>query len=359
MDQQRFKKSNRDKSPRGRLLIQHYIYDLQARSGGESRQLPSSRELAAQFGVSRCTVTRELEKLVRDGVLVTKQGIGTFLAPVAKTGPAKKRIIGLLFGYGINHCYSEYGWKLIAASGTVLIEHHCLVRPMSISSGEEEGFYQELCENFVDGLIWFAPPEERFPIIRRISRQLPTVVFGSSVPEECNSITIDYTGESYQEGKKLLQEGRSSFWAVQQINDSGVKSYLRGYRKAFEEAGKVFDSGMIFTGDNTLPVQLKETLQSGKRPDIFFIHAPNLREKTVRLLQEFHIDFQQECRLICGGEAGKIPGFAGWCHEQPYREIGEVAADMLLRQFAGDNRLEHRKLVTKHIAINLKEKGCV
>ena len=91
MDQRKYKKSNSDKSPRGRLLIQHYIYDLQTRSGGESRQLPSSRELAAQFGVSRCTVTRELEKLVRDGVLVTKQGIGTFLAPVAKTGPAKKR----------------------------------------------------------------------------------------------------------------------------------------------------------------------------------------------------------------------------------------------------------------------------
>ena len=92
-------------------------------------------------------------------------------------------------------------------------------------------------------MIWFAPPEERFPIIRRISRQLPTVVFGSRVPEECNSLTVDYTEESYQEGKELLREGRSSFWGIMN-NDPGAELYLRGYRKALEEAGKRLDPDM-------------------------------------------------------------------------------------------------------------------
>lgn len=354
MDQRKYKKSNSDKSPRGRLLIQHYIYDLQTRSGGESRQLPSSRELAAQFGVSRCTVTRELEKLVRDGVLITKQGVGTFLAPAAeKAGPSKRRIIGLLVGYGNNHCYNEYSWGLLAASGTALIEHHCLVRLVSISSGEPEGFYQELCENFLDGSIWFAPPKERFPVIQRISRRIPTVVFGSSVPEECSSITIDYVGESYQEGKKLLEEGRSNFWGIMR-NDSGAELYLRGYRRALEEAGKRLDPDMIFYATSALPDQLRQALQAGKRPDAFLIHSPDLREETVRLLQEFQIDFQQQCRLLCSSEAMKIPGFAGWCHEQPYQEIGKTATELLLRQFAGDSRIEHRTLVTKHFSVNLK-----
>lgn len=353
MDQQRFKKSNRDKSPRGRLLIQHYIYDLQARSGGESRQLPSSRELAAQFGVSRCTVTRELEKLVRDGVLVTKQGVGTFLAPAEKTGPLKKRIIGLLVGYGANHCYNEYSWGLLAASGIALTEHQCLVRLVNINSGEPEGFYQELCENFLDGSIWFAPPKERFPVIQRISRRIPTVVFGLNVPEKCSSITIDYVEESYQEGKKLIKDGRSSFWGIMR-NDSGAELYLRGYRKAFEEAGKKINPDRIFYANPTLPNQLREALQAGERPDAFLIHSPELREETVRLLQEFQIDFQQQCRLCCDSVAMKIPGFAGWCHEQPYQEIGKTATELLLRQFAGDSRIEHRTLATKHFTVNLQ-----
>ena len=50
----------------------------------------------------------------------------------------------------------------------------------------------------------------------------------------------------------------------------------------------------------------------------------------------------------------KIPGFAGWCHEQPYQEIGEAAIELLLRLFAGDSRIEHRTLVTKHFSVNLK-----
>lgn len=355
MDQQRFKKSNRDKSPRGRLLIQHYIYDLQARSGGESRQLPSSRELAAQFGVSRCTVTRELEKLVRDGVLVTKQGIGTFLAPAPeKAGFRKKRIIGLLFGSGANYCYGEYDWGLLALTGSILIERHCLVRPLNISSGDKEGFVQELCENFLDGLIWFSLPEERIPVAERICREIPTVVFGPFHPAGCNSIMVDYVEESYREGKLLLQEGRHSFWGIQN-DDPGAKLYLQGYRKAFEEAGKQFDSDMIFSAVTELPEQLRQALQAGKRPDVFLIHSPDLREKTIRLLQEFHIDFQKQCRLICGNAAMKIHGFAGWCHEQPYQEIGEVAVEMLLRQLNGDDHIEQKKLATRRIIVNLEQ----
>ena len=71
MDQRKYKKSNSDKSPRGRLLIQHYIYDLQTRSGGESRLLPSSRELAAQFGVMSIPTL-----LVFENGKVVKQSIG-------------------------------------------------------------------------------------------------------------------------------------------------------------------------------------------------------------------------------------------------------------------------------------------
>ncbi|UKI34332.1 MAG: hypothetical protein L6W00_13720 [Lentisphaeria bacterium] len=92
MDQRKYKKSNRDKSPRGRLLIQHYIYDLQTRSGGESRQLPSSRELAAQFGgVALHGDARTGEAGPRRGA-DHETGVGTFLAPAEKTGPLKNEL---------------------------------------------------------------------------------------------------------------------------------------------------------------------------------------------------------------------------------------------------------------------------
>ena len=132
------------------------------------------------------------------------------------------------------------------------------------------------------------------------------------------------------------------------------KASKKAARKALEEAGKRLDPDMIFYATSALPDRLRQALQAGKHPDAFLIHSPDLREETVRLLQEFQIDFQQQCRLISGSAAMKIPGFAGWCHEQPYQEIGEAATELLLRLFAGDSRIEHRTLVTKHFSVNLK-----
>ncbi|WP_404400150.1 GntR family transcriptional regulator [Pelagibacterium halotolerans] len=43
--------------------------------------LPSERELAASLGVSRVTVRKAVEDLVREGVLVQRHGSGTFVAP--------------------------------------------------------------------------------------------------------------------------------------------------------------------------------------------------------------------------------------------------------------------------------------
>jgi GntR family transcriptional regulator len=44
-------------------------------------RIDSEPQLARRFGVSRFTVTRAIEILVRDGVLTRRQGLGTFVAP--------------------------------------------------------------------------------------------------------------------------------------------------------------------------------------------------------------------------------------------------------------------------------------
>jgi len=43
--------------------------------------LPSDRELAEQWRVSRCTVRQALDNLVRDGLIERRQGKGTFVVP--------------------------------------------------------------------------------------------------------------------------------------------------------------------------------------------------------------------------------------------------------------------------------------
>lgn len=50
-------------------------------SWATNEPLPSDRELAAQWRVSRCTVRQALDNLVRDGLIERRQGKGTFVVP--------------------------------------------------------------------------------------------------------------------------------------------------------------------------------------------------------------------------------------------------------------------------------------
>src|SRR3984957_20385903 len=44
-------------------------------------RIESEPQLSRRFGVSRFTVTRAIEILVREGLLTRRQGLGTFVAP--------------------------------------------------------------------------------------------------------------------------------------------------------------------------------------------------------------------------------------------------------------------------------------
>jgi DNA-binding GntR family transcriptional regulator len=60
-------------------LVDWLREDISIRSPGA--RIDSEPQLARRFGVSRFTVTRAIEILVRDGLLTRRQGLGTFVAP--------------------------------------------------------------------------------------------------------------------------------------------------------------------------------------------------------------------------------------------------------------------------------------
>ncbi|WP_010186915.1 GntR family transcriptional regulator [Sphingomonas sp. PAMC 26605] len=56
---------------------------------GPGSALPSERDLSDMAGLSRVTVRKAIEQLVAEGVLLRKQGSGTFVAPRIETAGAK------------------------------------------------------------------------------------------------------------------------------------------------------------------------------------------------------------------------------------------------------------------------------
>lgn len=64
------------------LQLKRWIENAVARGAVKAGDaLPSERDLAAKVDVSRVTVRKAVQQLVRDGVLVQRHGSGTFVAP--------------------------------------------------------------------------------------------------------------------------------------------------------------------------------------------------------------------------------------------------------------------------------------
>ncbi len=67
------------------LQLEKALRDVLARGEWRASQaLPPERELAETLGVSRITVRKALERLEVDGLLIRRQGSGTFVAPTVE-----------------------------------------------------------------------------------------------------------------------------------------------------------------------------------------------------------------------------------------------------------------------------------
>lgn len=334
------------------LKIRHYIFNIVLRHPGESVKVPSSWELAKHFGIARSTVTLAYKELMQEGILIGRPGIGTFLAPRYSQGLGNSGItyplVGMLTNLGNNLCYGSHQWGLMAAAGNSLTYGDiCQLRPVTLS-GNIETLKHELEQNYLDAMVWITPPEDQTLLLQDVCRDLPTVILGRTTAN-INSVALDYEEESYQNGKRLIAEGRKKFWAV---NMSGSEYYIPGFRRAYAEAGIQLDDRFIFDPSNRQLEELDEALRAGFRPDALLLHS-NRRKEVIELLLKAGIDLKHECRVLSNIAAAEIPGFAGWCHDVPYEEFGKAAAEIIFRLLKGDRSVEHRILEHKNIPVNL------
>ncbi len=91
------------------MRVRTFIYNLIENSDGTNLQIPPENELSKLFNVSRVTVRGAIKKLVSEGYLIPRRGIGTFInRKMLNTGIVKQAIIGLLEGSGDRAANSYY-----------------------------------------------------------------------------------------------------------------------------------------------------------------------------------------------------------------------------------------------------------
>jgi len=209
----------------------------------EGDQLGSHQQLALSYGVSLITIKKALADLITAGVLFSRVGKGTFIAPLpTAAAPVHQKLIGLvlrdlkdpyfsLILHGVEAHTSEKGYSLLLANSSDLLE-------------KEESQIQHLRSLGADGLIIASSSHiyTATPTIRKLHAQNFPYVMVSYIEDE----DISYVGSDNELGgfmatEHLLKLGYASIGFI--AGESGnLLSDLRkkGYHRALAQYGQVY-----------------------------------------------------------------------------------------------------------------------
>jgi DNA-binding LacI/PurR family transcriptional regulator len=233
--------SNRSKHSELTAALQQKI--TQMRPGD---RLPTQEELMRQFGVSDTTVLRSLSDLRREGIIVRRQGSGTFVAEVTqtKTSFVGSGMVAVLASQNSNLFFSE----MIHAVDTSLNANE--LAPVLILDRNKNRRIERALEFWKRGEIVGAIHIGSVTLEQQ--SEIPTILIGESEREhDFNQVSLDNSGAGRLVGEYLWDIGhrrvsvitleQSSFPATFQ----GVDHIrVAGLRHLWEERGGTWNPAM-------------------------------------------------------------------------------------------------------------------
>lgn len=151
------------------------VMSIYYRSENRSVRIPSSNELAAEFGIAGSTVRLALKKLAEEGYLIMRKGAGSYTNPVCMAGAGmnkKKPLIGLLILTGDLFFYMPSVLDMIGDFSKELSRSGWNIRFVTERCASPEETEEVLRHAYLDGLFCVSVGEG---IAEKAAELLPTV----------------------------------------------------------------------------------------------------------------------------------------------------------------------------------------
>ena len=305
-------------------------------------KLPSENQLSVRYGLSRHTVRKALGILAGDGYIESFQGKGTFCADVLRQihGTGNIAVVTTYISdyifprliQGIDEVLSDNGYSII-------------LKNTGNSRQKEARFLEELISKGIDGLI--IEPSKSQILCRHMNLyglleeyHIPYVFIQGVYPQmqEKPHILMDDCQGGYLVTKYLLDMGHKNLIGIFKADDFQGKERHKGYVKALQEAGFVYDPDRVVwfhTEDRKSKPALMagQLLEQGMYIDGIVCYNDQIATDVIGGLEEMGKKVPEDISVT--GYDNSLMSAGSLCLTtiaHPQEKLGEMAAELLLEK---------------------------
>lgn len=326
-------------------------------------KLPSEKELCDQWQVSSITVRRSLSELAKKGLIVTRQGLGTFV--VKNSHVDKGAVSSHLLGLVIPSTSDYHNGRIVESiERTARGFGYSLVIKYSFNDPQEETrSIQMLLDRKVMGLL-ISPvtgdsSETLVSCAKLTASKTPFVLLDRYLPILTTYyVTTDNIKGGYDVARHLIELGHRRIACLRNMPNTSGDEREEGYRKAMEEAGISIDETLILRRlgyESELVKAAVSDFMDQKQGKFTAIFAENdgLARIVYDVFRERNIRIPDDVAVVGFDDApyAKLLMPSMTTVFQPDREIAEKAVNILQNLILGVKVDETRIVLTPKLII--------
>jgi len=338
---------------------------------GDVSRRPTIRDVAARAGVSHQTVSRvingreEVAPATRERVRAAIRELQYVPSPLARgLMGSRTHTLGMVTADVTDQFFAE------AIAGAELETrkrgYYLIVASVEGEAEDDELAYLRLMlERRVEGLIVARPQlpltlEQLPPAVERV----PLVSIGSSDVPGFMSVDVDNRGGGFEATSRLVAHGHRVIATITGPSEwPSARERLDGYRQALREAGLAYDESLVEAASDWGPEsgqQALASLLSGAAGfTAVFAHSDLLALGAIRELRSRGLSVPDDMSVV-GYDDIPVASFVDpplTTVRQPMREVGALAAKLLLDRISGDGAAPVGGRI--HLPTTVVERGSV
>ncbi len=261
--------------PKYEQVKRSLVKEIQTGRWSPGSPFPSESQLLQRYKVSRPTLIRSLQEMVRDGYLYREQGRGTFVADLSKK--ARSETVAVFISNEaaeLSGDAREVQLRMINGIQSALGQS----RPTMAVRQAEPNTIDQATKWFLDqtppGMALVIEPSFNPALISELQdRGWNTWALNEPCPG-CNSVFIDQDAAGYIATKYLLDKGCKRIAILNGRLDTywGFEARQQGYLRAIKEAGLNLDDALLRQGHHAIDSEagramFRDLVNTNAKPD--------------------------------------------------------------------------------------------